>query len=102
MEENKTLVVRDASLYQFVLGFSCKEQQDKYSRFLYDKIPFSFAKEIIYKKDIISEIEVVIIEIVDYAMKSGIELISTFTYKVEPYDDLSVKLVLDKSDSRRA
>lgn len=108
MEYNKTLVVKDASINEFekgIIGESITTYYDVQRGVVMGSKPSSesiFGKEFYYRKDLLSNFEYVLLEIKDKAEKSGIELISTFTYKVEPYDDISVKLVLDKSDSRRA
>lgn len=56
-------------------------------------------KEFIYPKQLLDGFEVVVFEIDDKAELTKIEFKSTFTYSIEPYDDISIKLVLQSTDS---
>lgn len=57
--------------------------------------------QFIYPKYLLPDYEEVVFEVADKAELTEIEFISTFTYSIEPYDDISVKLVLQSTDSVR-
>lgn len=62
---------------------------------------WSLPSEFIYPKHLLPEYEEVVFEVADKAELTQIEFTSTFTYSIEPYDDISVKLVLQSTDSVR-
>lgn len=55
----------------------------------------------IYPKHLLPDYEEVVFEVADKAELTKIEFISTFAYSIEPYDDISVKLVLRSTNSVR-
>lgn len=57
--------------------------------------------EFIYPKYLLPNFKEVVFEVDDKAELTKIEFTSTFTYSIEPYDDISVKLVLQSTNSVR-
>lgn len=108
MKENKTLLVKKGSLSEFRKGIIDEEtstlntQLIELSKAFSGRNQFPLNKEFFYKRELLKEYSTVIFEMPDKAELTEIELISRFTYRIEPYDDLSVKLVLDSTNSERA
>ena len=59
--------------------------------------PYSAMKdEMLFKKDCgLNPGEILKIELFDKARMSGKELVNTYIYKAESYDDVAIKMVLD-------
>lgn len=108
--EKKTCFVKEDSIQLFksnLVDPENKEETDmsKSLRLLTESFnsekSWSLPSEFIYPKHLLPEYEEVVFEISDKAELTKIEFTSTFTYSIEPYDDISVKLVLQSTDSVR-
>lgn len=101
--EKKTLVVKEHSFNQFKEGLIAKESLiDMLSAsWLIAGRSFFLDKEEYYKRELLEGYNTIIFEAEDRTELTKIEFTSTFTYSIEPYDDISVKLVLQSTDSVR-
>lgn len=106
--EKKTCFVKEESIEIFknnLIDFKLRNESemDKAIRIISDgwvigklwKLP----NEFLYPKQLLNDFEGVVFEVSDKTELTKIEFTSTFTYSVEPYDDVSVKLVLQSTDS---
>lgn len=101
--EKKTLVVKRHSFNQFKEGLIAKESLIGALRgnWIIGGRFFFLDKEEYYKRELLEGYNTIIFEAEDRTELTQIEFISTFTYSIEPYDDMSVKLVLQSTDSVR-
>lgn len=108
--EKKTCFVKEDSIQLFKSNLSdskTKGESDLSKRIreltesLSGEKSWSLPTEFIYPKHLLSDYEEVVFEVADKAELTKIEFTSTFTYSIEPYDDISVKLVLQSTDSVR-
>lgn len=99
---NKTLIVKEKSFNEFSKGLIREEAETTIVNWsIIQQKEFFLRKEEYYEKELISGYDTIIFETDDVTQLSKIEFTSTFTYKIEPYDDISVKLVLESTNSIR-
>lgn len=101
---SKTLFIKENSISEFSKGIINTDHEKTVrgnSWLLSDIIiqKFPICKIEFYRKELLEGYDTIIFEIQDRTEVSGIDFISKFTYKVEPYDDILVKIVLDSSSS---
>lgn len=101
--EKKTLVVKRHSFNQFKEGLIAKESLigTLCADWIIGGRFFFLDKEEYYKRELLEGYNTIIFEAEDRTELTKIEFTSTFTYSIEPYDDISVKLVLQSTDSVR-
>lgn len=93
------LNVKDKSVQTFLeerlLGYKADERNDM--RRMEETSPYHLMRnEMFFKKDCGIDVgQIVTIELFDKARMSGVDLKNIYTYKVEEYDDVAVKMVLN-------
>lgn len=99
---SKILVVKEQSFDEFSKGLIRNIVTSAIQGWLIgQQKEFFLLKEEYYKKELLNGYELIRFETDDKTELSKIEFLSTFTYKIEPYDDISVKLVLESTNSIR-
>lgn len=101
--EKKTLLVKKHSFYQFREGLIAREPITGvlFGNWIIGGRYFFLNTEEYYKRELLEGYDTIVFEESDQTELTKIEFISTFTYSIEPYDDISVKLVLQSTDSVR-
>lgn len=106
--EKKTCFVKEDSIELFEKNLVVTDKVEiqksllNFNYLLIGEKSWRLPKEFIYPKKLLKGFDAVCFEISDKTEIAKVEIISRFTYLIEPYDDISVKLVLDSTNSERA